>query len=546
MRRDAQAQSTFLLGDDLLLSNFPMRQFGWRNISLLVFGYIFLDWVSYIHALHGLNITPWSPAPALGLVFLIRFGNRAVWPLALAILLADLWVRQLPVPLATTVGLAAILTFGYWVMAQVLHHRLARLQMAALRQGLFEWAAIVAVGTFIVSLLFVSLLSWSSLIPQSAWPQALVRYWVGDSVGVLITMPLLWMLIDDWGRQHITRMLLSKDALVTLVLVAVAMWVAFGQTNPAHSNFLYALFLPVAWAATRRGLSGAVFSAAVVQIGIIASVQLLGLSAITILEIQILAVVLVLFGFFIGIVVDEKQRVSLDLQHSLHLAAAGEMAGALAHELNQPLSALTTYGAACARLIEKGESPELLRETVSRMVAESYRAADILRRLRDFFRTGSTQLELVQLEALLAAAAAPFQTKLQSLGIELSVSACASRELFVDRLQLEVVFRNLLSNAIDAVSKRPAEKRQIAISAVSVSSDRVKVRIEDSGHGLSPDAARIAFEGYHSSKLKGLGLGLVISRTIVEAHGGSLWAEAAGFGLFFLELPIEGKNEHTL
>lgn len=536
----------FPLRDDVLLSTFPMQQFGWRNILLLIFGYIFLDWVSYIHALHGLNITPWSPAPALGLVFLIRFGHRAVWPLMLAIMLADLWVRQLPASPTTSIGLAAILTLGYWVIAKVLRDRLARLEVAKLRQGLFEWATIIAVGTFIVSLLFVSLLTWSSLIPQGGWLQALIRYWVGDSVGVLITMPLLWMLLDDSGRQHIARMLLSSNALVTLAAAAVAMWVAFGQSAPVTSNFLYVLFLPVAWAATRQGLSGAVLSAAVVQIGIMTSVQLLGLPAITILEIQILAVVLVLFGFFIGIVVDEKQRVSLDLQHSLRLAAAGEMAGALAHELNQPLSALTTYGAACARLIEKGESPELLRETVSRMVEESYRAANILRRLRDFFRTGTTQLEPVQLDALFTTAAAPFRPKLQSLGIELSVSTGVPCPLFVDRLQLEVVFRNLLSNAIDAVSVRPAGQRHITLSAVRMRPDRVKVCIEDSGHGLSTDAALKAFEGYHSSKSNGLGLGLVISRAIVEAHGGILWAEAAGNGLFYLELPIERKNEDTL
>ncbi|MDK9724513.1 MAG: ATP-binding protein [Sterolibacteriaceae bacterium MAG5] len=525
------------------LSILPIQRLGWRDAAILLFGYIALDWASYIHPLHGLNITPWSPAPALGLVFLIRFGRHAVFPLILAIVLADLWIRDLPAALPVSMGHAVLLSLGYWAIAEILRRRLASIGIFGDRQGLFEWTAIIACGTLLISLAFVSMLVAGTLIPAGAWYEALVRYWVGDSVGVLITMPILWMLFDERGRAQLGMMLRTWEVAGYVLGASAALGLSFGLSNAAHSSFFYVLFLPVAWAAARQGLAGAVLSAAIVQVGIIGSVELLGFPAVTILEIQILAVVLVLFGFFIGIVVDEKQRVSAELRQTLRLAAAGEMAGALAHELNQPLTALTTYGAACERLLKQGDSGARLYDTVSRMVAESHRAADVLRRLRDFFRTGATRLEPVELGELLAGAVKPFAGKLEKLAVELTVDAGRPCTLLADRLQLEVVLRNLLSNAIDAVSDRPPGQRRIRVAARPAGVGRVRLSIEDTGIGLSAVSATQSFEPFRSSKSTGLGLGLAISRAIVEAHGGSLWAEVADHGLFQLELPTEGMIE---
>jgi two-component system sensor kinase FixL len=411
------------------------RRLGWRDALLLVGGYLALDWASHIHPLHGLDVTPWSPAPALGLLFLVRYGGQAAAPLALAILVADAWVRELSLPWLLACGLALQLTAGYWLIAG------------------------------------------------------------------------------------------SPEA-------------PAGQPD---FKYFYVLFLPVAWAAARQGLAGAVFSAAIVQVGIIGAVQLLGLSAVTVLEIQTLAVVLVLFGFFIGIVVDEKQRVSTELRQTLRLAAAGEMAGALAHELNQPLTALSAYGTACEHMLQQGETGDRLRETIRRMVAESFRAAEVVRRLRDFFRTGATRLEPIALAELLAGVVSPFAAKAQQQGVELVVDPASPYVLMADRLQLEVVLRNLLANAFDAVANQPIGQRHITLSTHAEGAGRVCVCVEDSGPGVSGAAAARLFEAFQSSKKSGLGLGLVISRAIVEAHGGNLWAEVADHGLFKLVLPTEGK-----
>lgn len=521
----------------------PIAQPGWRDVLVLLLGYVVLDWASFIHPLHGLNITPWSPAPALGLIYLLRFGIRAALPLVLAIVMADVWVRDLPAPPLASIGLAVLLTLGYWAIAEGLRRRLTGSGIFGDPRGLLEWAVIVGIGTLFNSFLFVSSLSIGNLIPIDAAREAFVRYWVGDGVGILVTMPILWMLLDERGRAQLRATVLSWDCIGYLVATGAALWVAFGIGAEADFKYFYVLFLPVVWAAARQGLPGAVFSAAVIQIGIIGAVQLLGFSAVTVLEIQTLTVVLALLGFFIGVVVDEKQRVSAELRQTLRLATAGEMAGALAHELNQPLSALSVYGAACEMLLEQGVTGEQLRKTVRSIVAESFRAADVVRRLREFFRTGATQLERMHLAELLAPVASAFSAKAATRGIDLVIEPAPPCVLLADRLQLEVVLRNLLSNAFDAVADRPAGQRSVRLSVHAQGAGRVCFRVEDSGPGISGIKAARLFEVFQSSKASGLGLGLAISRAIVEAHGGQLWAEVSDHGLFHFVLPIEGNAE---
>lgn len=521
----------------------PILRPGLRDLLTLLLGYVVLDWASFIHPLYGLNITAWNPAPALGLLFLLRFGKNAILPLALAILLADAWVRNLPVSLLVSFGLSALLTLGYWAIAEVLRHRLSSRSIFNDRRGLLEWAGIVTLGTLLNSIIYVATLSVGDLIPLGEVVGAFIRYWIGDCVGVLVSMPILWMLLDAHGRTQLRAMVVTGESLAYLLVVGIALWIAFGIGAAADFKYFYVLFLPVMWAAARQGLAGAVISTALVQLGVIGSVLLLKVSAITVLEIQALAAVLAMFGFFIGIVVDEKQRVSAELRQTLRLAAAGEMAGALAHELNQPLTALSTYGIVCEKLLAQGETGERLSEAIHRMVAESSRAADVVRRLRDFFRTGATKLEPLILGDLLASALGSFAAKAQLQGVELSMDALSPCTIFADRLQLEVVLRNLLSNAFDAVAEQTSGQRRICLSAAPEGVGRVCVRIEDSGPGFSEATGAHLFEAFHSAKASGLGLGLVISRAIVEAHGGHLLAETADHGVFRMVLPIEGKSD---
>ncbi|KAB2845331.1 MAG: GHKL domain-containing protein [Burkholderiales bacterium] len=519
------------------------RRLRWTDAAWLIGGYVQLDWASFFHPLHGLNITPWNPAPALGLVYLLRFGWKAAPPLALAVLLAEVGVRDLPVALPVSMVIAILLAVGYGAIGELLRRRLGGLVIFSDRSGMMQWAGIVVAGTLVTSLTFVLALTGLGLIPPEDWRQAVGRYWIGDGVGILVTMPLLWMLFDEQGRAQLGATLMRRDTVGHVLLAAVALWVAFGLGAESDFKYFYVLFLPIVWAAARQGLAGAVLSAALVQTGIIIAVQSLGLAAVTVFEIQALTVVLALVGFFVGIAVDAQQRISGELRQTLRLAAAGEMAGALAHELNQPLTALSAYGSACEELLARGETGTPLKDAIARMVSESFRAAEVVRRLRDFFHTGTTKLEPVLLPELLAAACAPFQARAPSAGLTMTLAPTPDVAILGDRPQLEVVLRNLLNNAFDAVAGQPGGKRQVLLAAEVEGPDRVCIRVEDSGPGLSGTAATRLFEPFSSSKSSGLGLGLAISRAIVEAHGGTLRAEIGGRGIFSLRLPVGRKGE---
>jgi signal transduction histidine kinase len=407
------------------------------------------------------------------------------------------------------------------------------------RRSLLEWAGIVIGGTCVTSFALVIALRTFGVLPAGDWVQALARSWIGDGVGILVTMPLLWMLFDERGRAVLTAAVRKWDAVGQVAATVLALWIAFGLGG--EFKYFYVLFLPIVWAAARQGLAGAVLSAALVQVGIIGAVQWLALAAIEVFEIQMLAVVLALLGFFVGVVVDEQQRISAELRQTLRLAAAGEMAGAIAHELNQPLTALSAYGSACEALLEQGETGERLKDAIERMKGESLRAAEVIRRLRDFFRAGTTRLEPIPLADLLSSASAQFVARAEKDGVAFGVSAAPDGVVLGDRPQLEIVIRNLLSNAFDAVSAAPRGQRSVRLSAELQGSDRICIGVEDSGPGLSSAAASRLFEPFSSSKASGLGLGLAISRAIAEAHGGALWTELGSHGVFRLTLPVERK-----
>jgi signal transduction histidine kinase len=197
---------------------------------------------------------------------------------------------------------------------------------------------------------------------------------------------------------------------------ACSPWVAFDLGGDSGFKFFYLLFLPIIWASARQGMAGAIMSASLLQVEVIVAVQVLRYSAVTVAELQMLSLAMALIGFFIGSVVDELRRASDELKQTLRLAAAGEMAGALAHELNQPLTALAAYGSACELLLERGEQGERLNAAIRGMLVESARTGEVVRRLRDFFRTGATKLEAVRLPELVEHATRHYRGKASEQG----------------------------------------------------------------------------------------------------------------------------------
>jgi C4-dicarboxylate-specific signal transduction histidine kinase len=231
--------------------------------------------------------------------------------------------------------------------------------------------------------------------------------------------------------------------------------------------------------------------------------------------------------------VDERQRAGENLRRSLRLAAAGEMAGALAHEVNQPLTAVSNYGRSALLLLERGDAGRL-QAIIEKMLGEAERAAEVVRRLRDFFRAGTTRLEAVPVDELVAAVRRIGHSVIGERSVELEVRSDAEvAPLYVDRLQVELVLRNLLANSVDAV--QASANGRIEVSVASEDARRARIVVADNGPGVAPERRESVFEPLVSGKPTGMGLGLAVSRAIAEAHGGSL--EARGGGEFHLVLP---------
>jgi two-component system sensor kinase FixL len=504
--------------------------------------YLLFDWLSYIEPLFGLNITPWNPDPALGLVFWLRHGRRAALPWFIALVAGEVLVRGMPAGAMLTLLSSLWLTVGYGAMGEVLRSQFGRSEVFNNRGNLFRWLTIVVLGSVLNALVHISILRLAGLVPAADWLRAVWRFGVGDCVGLVVTMPLLWMLASGEARARLRAAVWQLETLGYLALAVLVLWAVFGYIVTSEFKHFYFLFLPVIWAASRQGVYGAALIVFALQLAIVALVRGNHAPNITVYELQMLDAVLALVGFFIGIVVDERRQVARELKQTLRLAAAGEMAAALAHELNQPMTALGAYGKACEHLLARGETGEQLKKAIGLMIAESARAAEVVRRLRDFFRTGAMQLEIVPAAALIDTVVQQFRAPFAEHDVQLEQSAVPRLWLQVDRLQIELVLRNLLANALDAVRNCPPGARRIMLQAENIGG-RLRLSVQDSGDGLSEEVAARLFEPFVSSKASGMGLGLVLSRTIVEAHGGNLWAEVAAGGVFRFILPALESGE---
>jgi C4-dicarboxylate-specific signal transduction histidine kinase len=239
------------------------------------------------------------------------------------------------------------------------------------------------------------------------------------------------------------------------------------------------------------------------------------------------------------------------LARAMRFAVAGELASALAHELNQPITALVSYLRASEILAERHASnvDERLRATLNKAAQEAIRASEVLRRLRDFYRGGALKHETVLLPSICEAVVRAYQERLRRLDATLVTSIDPDiPPLQGDATQFEIVLHNLIANALDAVAQSPMGNRRVAIRA-GCANRVVTLQVEDSGPGVSPDVARKLFEPFVTSKPDGMGLGLAISRSLILARGGELnFAPASTLGgaMFTIRVPLDVPADATV
>ena len=239
------------------------------------------------------------------------------------------------------------------------------------------------------------------------------------------------------------------------------------------------------------------------------------------------------------------QELQSELVHVSRLSAMGEMASALAHELNQPLAAISNYMKGSRRLLAGSSDPNTpkVESALDRAAEQALRAGQIIRRLRDFVARGESEKRVESLSKLIEEAGALGLAGAREQNVQLRFSLDPGADLVLaDRVQIQQVLVNLFRNALEAMAQ--SQRRELVVTNTPAADDMIEVEVSDTGSGFQDDVIPNLFQTFFTTKDTGMGVGLSISRSIIEAHGGRMWAEsnASGGATFRFTLPAADEN----
>jgi len=260
--------------------------------------------------------------------------------------------------------------------------------------------------------------------------------------------------------------------------------------------------------------------------------------------------------FFTGFIRDltERQKTEARLQelqselvHISRLTAMGEMASTLAHELNQPLSAIANYLKGSRRLLEGSadQRSNTMRDAMDKAAEQALRAGQIIRRLRDFVARGESERRVESMKKLVEEASALALVGAKDQGVRVRFMFDPAVELVLaDKVQIQQVLLNLLRNAIEAMET--SDRRELTVSSAAAEDDMVTISVADTGSGIASEMTSQLFQPFVTTKRHGMGVGLSISRTIVEAHGGRIWADSNPGGGTTFRFTLRAVNKEEI
>jgi C4-dicarboxylate-specific signal transduction histidine kinase len=247
---------------------------------------------------------------------------------------------------------------------------------------------------------------------------------------------------------------------------------------------------------------------------------------------------------------EERARQHLaELAHVARLSTVGEMVAELAHELNQPLSAICSHAQACQRLLVSGDEDyaEELAASLDQVNEQGTRAAEIIRRLRRFVAKAEPLETIVDINVMIRDVAELMKLDARLAGAEVALALTEPLpRVMADQIQLEQVLVNLMRNGFESLRDSEQQSRRLIIRTALADSRHIVVGVHDNGLGIASGAVDHIFERFFTTKAKGMGMGLSICKSIIENHGGNLWAKPARDGgvVFYFTLPIE-TGEHS-
>ncbi len=479
-------------------------------------------------ALHEL----WYPAAGLRFALMLRYGSRVAIPALLSEVIvlaafgefaAGAGLDKVPALLSASLS-PLVYAIVIWFVV-----RRPRVALTLDRYTNLLWIGAAAViASALSAIVSTALVPHGPAIGSSSHMLAATIAWLRELLGILILAPVFLALVQVLEGRMRPRW---NGSLVFEIIIALAIGALLVTFVGATSRFVhwYPALLPVLWLAVRHGWTGAVVAVLAVALATIANVASAATPAAR-LEIQLFLLLQSGIGLLLGGLSTSRARMAANLKvretalaHLERLSLLGQMAASLAHEIAQPLSAISVFARAgsdsTADAARQGEALRLIGKEAERLKAIIQRTRALSQNKPPRLRPVDLRAAITDLEPLLLLEASRYQA---SLHLELSKHAPMVQ---ADEVQLQQVLLNLVRNAVEAVKDQPAESRIVIVRVAPPRHGQVEIAVIDRGHGLSEDELALMFKPFIGKTASGLGLGLAISRTIVEAHGGRLWAE---------------------
>ena len=514
-----------------------------KYLKALVFSCVFIvvDKLSYIHPIGHLNITPWNPPAALDVLFLYWAGSAWMAWLYITLGLADVLVRNISFFTPAVVLGNAVLVACYASIAFFFKFLLKTRPQIYERNQLLKLGAVLVIGSGITAVSYVSTQTMIGSIPSESTWEALHRFFIGDLLGFFVVLPLVFVATNKRRQSQYKEMFSSGVFWMLLALLLSCLWFVFSLPMDNQMNYFFSLFFVVGLFAATYSLPGATFAAAIVQLPLVFSTSGLGASPSVLMDLQIVMLTLSLTGLIIGMVVDERMQAEQQLRDSIQLIAAGELAGSLAHELHQPMSALSAYSESAMMLLSSEEDDvetrRKARDILKKVVSETLRASDIVRGLRSYFIGGASNLQSTSVKKMINDCVERLNVK-NEIKVE-TVYTHQNDTVMVDLVQMSTAIGNLLKNAMEA--SQPG--MLVSIKVVDIGAHTVCIQVIDQGEPLTEELVAQVFQPFYTQKKDGLGLGLSISKLLVENNGSVLRYVDKPVKSFEIVLPTEKNHQ---
>jgi signal transduction histidine kinase len=523
--------------------------------GIVIAAYYIAGRLGQASAARSISVGPLWPAHGIALAALLRWGNRMIPAVAVAAFLVSF---HNPVPIIAVAGQAFSTTFSAFCGSWLLQRLSFDNSLSRLRDAL----NLLLVGAFVSPIISASLgsavLYLAGIQPYAHIANAWLVYWMGDGTGVLLATPIALAIGRPMPHFNFNRLAEYFALSGLLLLSCLAIFGLFGVLNVGEDCLTFSMLPFVMLIAFRFGLLGTSLSTIlIVTLATVATAHGEGPFArsaafTNAALLDIFYAVLSLTGLILCALIAERERAEsqrdeLSLRHAAaqareeankkaaelqdqlaHLSRVGmlnTLSGALAHEMSQPLAAITVNAATAAKLLTKQPvSFDALRAVIDDIREDGERAGEVLSQTRAFLKKEAASREEVELNSAVRDVAKLMQPTALNSGVRLDIQlGSPSKPIWADRVQIQQVVMNILMNACEAVEQNDGSLREVRLTT-SFSADEATVAVADSGPVISEVDMQRLFEPFYTTKAGGMGLGLAICRSIVHAHRGKLTA----------------------